>query len=741
MKNRTASFIVITFLALFVIFLFVLYPGQLREEDELEFDKKKGMNDSIDSASDKDKRYNRLFFEKSPYLLQHAHNPVDWFPWGDEAFGKAKEEDKPIFLSIGYSSCHWCQVMEAESFEDEEVAGFLNQHFVAIKVDREERPDIDNVYMTVCQSMTGSGGWPLTIIMTPEKKPFFAGTYFPKQAMFDRPGLMEVLSQIVALWENQRDKLVGVGDQITDMLRTLSSSAQAGSLTVGNMEETFLLLQSSFDQRYGGFGQAPKFPSTHNLSFLLRWWKRTGEEKALAMVEKTLDAMWRGGVYDHLGFGFCRYSTDAFWLVPHFEKMLYDQATLAIAYIEAYQATGKKQYAKVAKQIFTYVLRDMTSPEGGFYSSENADSEGEEGKFYVWSEKEIKDILGEKEGNLVCRFYSVTERGNFEGGRNILHVARTIDEFSREEGTELERIKEILGKSREKLFRVRKQRVHPSKDDKVLTDWNGLMIAALAKGAQALDEPKYAEAASNAVDFLLNNLRRSDGRLLHRYREGEAVIPGYLDDYAFLIWGLLELYQTTFQIRYLKEALNLTNQMIEIFWDEQNGGFFFTGQDTEEVLARTRQVHDGAIPSGNSVALLNLLRLGRMTANQEFEKKADAAMQSIGGQVNRSPTGFTQLLVGLDFALGATREMVIAGEVKEKKTKEMLRAVYQCFLPRKVLLLHPDGEDGKAIEQIAPFVKDQGKVDGKATAYICENYACKLPTTDIEHMIALIESD
>jgi uncharacterized protein YyaL (SSP411 family) len=684
---------------------------------------------------------NWLISEKSPYLLQHAHNPVDWFPWGDEAFGKAKEEDKPIFLSIGYSSCHWCQVMEAESFEDEEVAWFLNQHFVAIKVDREERPDIDNVYMTVCQSMTGSGGWPLTIIMTPERKPFFAGTYFPKQAKFGRPGLMEVLSQIAALWENQKGKLNDVGDQVTDMVRTLSSSAQAGSLTVGNMEEAFLLLQSSFDQRYGGFGQAPKFPSAHNLSFLLRWWKRAGEGKALEMVEKTLDAMWKGGMYDHLGFGFCRYSTDAQWLTPHFEKMLYDQATLAIAYIEAYQATGKKQYAEVAEQIFTYILRDMTSPEGGFYSSENADSEREEGKFYVWSEKEIKDVLGDEDGNLFCRFYGVTERGNFEGGRNILHVARRVDEFAREEGMEPDKLREILGKSREKLFRVREKRIHPSKDDKILTDWNGIMIAALAKGAQALDNSQFADAASSAADFLLNNLRRSDGRLLHRYREGDAAIPGYLDDYAFLVWGLLELYQTTFQIRYLKEALNLTNQMIEIFWDKQNGGFFFTGQDTEEVLARTKQVHDGAMPSGNSVALLNLLRLSRITANQEFDKRAQALMQSIGGQVVRSPTGFTQFLIGLDFALGPIREIVIAGEAKEEKTKEMLRAVHQRFFPRKVLLLHPDGEDGKAIEQIAPFVKDQGKVNGRTTAYICENYACKLPTTDIEQMISLIESD
>lgn len=690
---------------------------------------------------DKAKPHNRLISEKSPYLLHHAHNPVDWYPWGDEAFSKANKEDKPIFLSIGYSSCHWCQVMEAESFEDQELADLVNEHFVSIKVDREERPDIDHIYMTVCQSMTGSGGWPLTIIMTPDKKPFFAGTYFPKQAKLGRPGLMEILSQTEALWGNQKERLLDAGDQIADMVRSLSRAAQPGELTVANIEEAYLLLQSSFDGRYGGFGQAPKFPSPHNLSFLLRWWKRSGDEDALEMVEKTLDAMWRGGMYDHVGFGFHRYSTDAQWLVPHFEKMLYDQATLAIAYVEAFQVTGKKQYAEVAEQIFAYILRDMTSPDGGFYSSENADSQGEEGKFYVWPEKDVEDILGKEEGDLFSRFHGVTEKGNFEGGRNILHVAGRIDELAGKEKMGPERVKDILVKSRERLFRVREKRIHPSKDDKILTDWNGLMIAALAKGAQALDEPRYADAASKAVDFLIDNLRRSDGRLLHRYREGEAAIPGYIDDYAFLVWGLLELYEITFRIRYLKEALALTNQMIDIFWDEQNRGLFFTGSDVDEVLARTKQVHDGAVPSGNSVALLSLLRLGRMTANQKFEKRAEALMQSIGGQVKRSPTGFTQLLVGLDFALGPTKEIVIAGEAKEEKTKEMLSAVHQRFLPRRVLLLHPDNEDGEAIEQIAPFLKNQAKVNGRATAYICENYACKLPTTDIAQMVCLIESD
>jgi uncharacterized protein YyaL (SSP411 family) len=691
--------------------------------------------------SEKSERHNRLIFEKSPYLLQHAHNPVDWFPWGDEAFSRAQKEDKPVFLSIGYSSCHWCQVMEAESFEDEEVAQLLNEHFVAIKVDREERPDVDQIYMTVCQSMTGSGGWPLTVIMTPGKMPYFAGTYFPKQAKFGRPGLMEVLSHSAALWENQRERVLEVSTQVGDMVRTLSTSAEPGTLRVSNMEEAYLLFRSTFDARFGGFGKAPKFPSPHNLSFLLRWWKRTGDRNAVDMVEKTLEAMWRGGMYDHVGFGFHRYSTDDRWLVPHFEKMLYDQAMLAIAYTEAYQATGKELPAEVAQQIFAYVLRDMTSPQGGFYSSENADSEGEEGKFYVWTQKEIQEILGSEQADLFGRFHGVNEEGNFEGRRNVLHIPKAPEDFAQDEGTSVEELGRILEQARKRLFDARKARAHPSKDDKILTDWNGLMIAALAKGAQALNEPKYAEAARRAADFLLKNLRRSDGRLLHRYRDGEAAIPGYLDDYAFLVWGLLELYETAFEVRYLKEALHLTEEMINIFWDERKGGFYFTGQDAEEVLARIKQYHDGAIPSGNSVASLNLLRLGKITANDRLERIAEELIRSFGGQVNRSPTGFTQFLVALDFALGPTKEIVVAGDLDGKGTKRMLRSLQGRFLPRKFLILHPEGKDRKAIEELAPFVKEQVSIDGKPTAYVCENYACKLPTTDEADLISMIESN
>ena len=701
----------------------------------------KKVHQSNDSSSDRENGHNRLIFEKSPYLLQHADNPVDWYPWGEEAFLKAKKEDKPIFLSIGYSACHWCQVMERESFEDEEVASLINKYFVAVKVDREERPDIDNIYMTVCQYMTGSGGWPLTIIMTPDEKPFFAGTYFPKQAKFGRSGLMEILNQIASLWRKDRPSALQAGNQVTQTIKNISSSPMSGDLTKENLKQAYQKFKDSFDETNGGFGLAPKFPSAHNLSLLLRWWKRSGEEKALKMVEKTLDAMWKGGMYDHLGFGFHRYSTDSRWLVPHFEKMLYDQAMLAIAYVEAYQATGKAQYAEVARQIFTYVLRDMTSPEGAFYSSENADSEGEEGKFYVWTQDDIKAILGEEQGDLFCKFYGVMKKGNLEGSRSVLHINRSLEEFARNEGMMPDELKKILEQSRQRLFVAREKRIHPSKDDKILTDWNGLMIAALSKGAQALNEPEYADAARKAADFLLKELRRNDGRLLHRYREGEAGLPGYIDDYAFLVWGLIDLYEATFEARYLQEALTFSDDMLKLFWDEKEGGLYFTGADNEKLIARMKDVYDGAIPSGNSVASLNLLRLGRITMRQELEEKAEQAIESFGKTISRSPTGFSQFLIALDFAVGPTKEIVIAGDLHQEDTNLMLHTIRSRFLPGKVLILHPEGEEGKAIEKIIPFVKGQNKINEKAAAYICENYTCKLPTTDVQTMISYIESE
>ena len=686
-------------------------------------------------------KQNQLIHEKSPYLLQHADNPVDWYPWSETAFEKAKKEDKPIFLSIGYSACHWCQVMERESFEDSEVAELMNRHFVAIKVDREERPDIDGIYMAVCQAMTGSGGWPLTIVMTPDKKPFFAGTYFPKHTRSSQAGLMEILGRIAELWDDERPRLLEIGENSTQGLQNLTVSSPGSMLTIENLRQAFQTFQERHDRRYGGFGRAPKFPMAHNLSFLLRWWKRSGNKEALSKVESTLDAMASGGIYDHVGFGFHRYSTDSRWLVPHFEKMLYDQAMLAIAYLEAYQATGKERYATVAQQIFTYVLRDMTSPEGAFYSSENADSEGEEGKFYVWTHGEVKKILGRDQGDLFSEFFGVTKKGNFERGTSILHVAKPIETFAKDRGMAKEELERILEEARRKLFAARNQRVHPSKDDKILTDWNGLMIAALAKGSQALSEPEYAKAARRAADFLLDKMLRRDGRLLHRYRQGEAVIQGYVDDYAFLTWGLIELYEATFDARYLRQALSLTEETLKLFWDEKQGGLYFTGLDNEKLIARIKEIYDGAIPSGNSVAALNLFRLGRMTMRHELEEKAAKLMESFGETIGTSPVGFSQALIAADFNLGPTKEIVIAGELHHEGTEKMLSALGRRFLPNKVLLLHPEGEGEDAIERLVPFVKEQRKIKGMATAYVCENYRCKLPTTDVAKMISIMEAN
>ena len=679
---------------------------------------------------------NHLINEKSPYLLQHAHNPVDWYPWGEEAFQKAAREDKPIFLSIGYSTCHWCHVMEYESFEDEDVAKILNEYFVSIKVDREERPDIDNIYMTVCQAMTGSGGWPLNLFLTPERKPFYAGTYFPKTERYGNPGFIAILKQISNLWKTNKESVLKSSEQVVKVLQPVSETATTETLTYDTLKRAYEQLMGNYDHIYGGFGTSPKFPTPHNYTFLLRWWRRSNDPTALEIVEKTLDRMGRGGIYDHLGGGVHRYSTDEYWLVPHFEKMLYDQALLATAYIEAFQATGKTLFADIVKGIFTYVLRDMTSPEGGFYSAEDADSEGVEGKFYVWTPDEIIKILGEKDGKIFCDFYDVSKEGNFEE-KNILHVDKEINAFAKLEGIKLEELQEMLSNARAKLFTVREKRIHPHKDDKILTSWNGLMIAALAKGGQALNEPKYAQAAVRAADFILSTLRRKDGSLLKRYRLGEAVIPGYLDDYAYLVWGLIDLYEATFEVKYLKTAVELNKLMIDDFQDEKGGGFFFSGKRNEQLIAQTKEIYDGATPSGNSVALMNMLRLSRMTGNLDLTNISGQIMKTFAETVNNYPSGYAQFLCALDLALGPTKEIVIAGEPGSEDTKQILKEIGRRFLPGKVVILHP--EKDKSIEEIIGFVKDQKTIDGKATAYICENYACKAPANDMNQIKKLLD--
>ncbi len=689
--------------------------------------------------------HNRLLLEKSPYLLQHAANPVDWYPWGPEAFEKARNENKPIFLSIGYSTCHWCHVMKRESFEDPEVAPLMNDAFISIKVDREERPDIDAVYMMVSQMMTGGGGWPLTIIMTPDKKPFFAATYIPKETRFGRMGMLELVPHISELWATRRDEITDDAARITAALRDASEYAPGEDLDPTLERIAFDELTNRFDEEHGGFGSAPKFPPGHTLLFLLRYWKRTGNPRPLQIVEETLGAMRQGGIYDQVGFGFHRYSTDSAWLVPHFEKMLYDQAMLTMAYTETYQATGKEEYAATVREIIHYVLRDMTDPQGAFYTAEDAESEGEEGRFYVWTEDEIRQALDKGDADLATRLFSVETAGNFEGGmtgkktgRNIFHLRDSFKEFTSRLGIP---DKELGGKVqaiRSKLLAVREKRSRLHRDDKIITDWNGLMVAALAKAARVMDEPSYATAAGRSLDFILRNLRDPEGRLLHRYRDGEAALPAHLDDYTFLIWGLLELYETTFEARYLQSALDLNKRVIEYFWDEEDGGFYLTADDSETLLVRPKEVYDGAVPSGNSVAMLNLLRLSSITGDADLEEKAAQIGRTFSQRVKSAPAAYTQLMVALDFAIGPSYELIISGDSKADDTKVMLKALRQQFVPNKVVVLHPTEQDSPDIDMLLEFLKDYPSIDGKATAYVCLDYACKLPTTDVEIMVRLL---
>jgi hypothetical protein len=668
---------------------------------------------------------NRLIYEKSPYLLQHAYNPVDWYPWGDAAFEKARRENKPIFLSIGYSTCHWCHVMEKESFEDPRVSKLVNETLFSIKVDREERPDLDHIYMTICQMVTGSGGWPLTIIMTPDKKPFFAATYIPKETRFGRMGMLDLIPRIREVWMTRHDELVQSADKIITTLKTMENKSPGEELDASTLDTAYRQLAQRFDENNGGFSDVPKFPTPHNFLLLLRYWKRTGQQKALAMVAKTLQEMRQGGIYDHVGFGFHRYSTDKEWLVPHFEKMLYDQAMLAIAYVELYQATGKEEYKKTAREIFTYVLRDMTAPGGGFYSAEDADSEGEEGKFYVWTEDEIRRGLQKEEADLTIELFHIEKNGNFmeqstgrRDGSNILHLKKSFSEIASELKMSEHDLQDRLESARQKLFAVRENRPHPHKDDKVLTDWNGLMIVALAKGSRAFGEPGYGEAAKRASDFILKHLRKPDGRLLHRYREGEAGITANVDDYAFLIWGLIELYETTFNAKYLKTAIELNGDMLRHFWDERSGGLFFTPDDGEDLIVRKKEINDGAIPSGNSVAMLNLLQLARITGNSGLEERAVKIGRVFSKAVKEYPIGFTQLMVSVDFGVGPSYEVVIVGKSDANNTKEMLKALRNRFIPNIVMILRPTEKTSSDIDSLALFIKNQVSINGRATAYV-----------------------
>ncbi len=711
---------------------------------------------------------NRLAAEKSPYLLQHAHNPVDWLPWGSDAFERARREDRPIFLSIGYSTCHWCHVMERESFEDDDVAALLNDGFVSIKVDREERPDVDDVYMTVCQMISGHGGWPLTVVLTPDLKPFFAGTYFPRDTRGGRIGMLELLPRLRTLWDDRRSDVEASAESIVEALRRASEghgervaavplasqeAAAGAGLSEDTLRKAYAGLAAVHDPHQGGFGRAPKFPTPHNLFFLLRWHDRTGQEPALEMIETTLRAMRRGGIFDHVGFGFHRYSTDPRWLVPHFEKMLYDQALLAIAYTETWLVTGRDEHRRVAEEIFEYVLRDMTSEDGGFYSAEDADSEGREGKFYLWAADELTELLGEEDSALVRRVYNVERRGNFaeestgeRTGENILHLREPLDRIAaqladlRTLGAEdpAAELRARLEPARRTLFEAREGRVHPLKDDKILTDWNGLMIWALALAGRSFGQPAYTEAADRAASFILRELRDDEGSLLHRFREGEAAISATAADYAYLALGLIELYEATFEPRWLAEARRLVGELVARFWDEEGGGFY-TAEAGTELPVRQKEVYDGATPSANAVAWYVLLRLARLTGELEHEERAARVERAFAGAVAASPGSHTMWMTALDFRLGPSHEVVVAGEAGAEDTDRLLRALQGRFLPRASLLFKPRGDSG-ALEEIAPFTEPYGAVNGKAVAYVCTDFACRQPTGDEKEMLAALEA-
>ena len=684
---------------------------------------------------------NRLIRETSPYLLQHAYNPVDWYPWGEEAFQTARKLDRPVFLSIGYSTCHWCHVMAHESFEDDEVAALLNQAFICIKVDREERPDIDALYLSVAQALTGSGGWPLTIMMTPDREPFFAATYIPKTSRFGSTGLLDLIPGIETIWKSRRPDIRKTVETIT---RTLSQ----GQRTMRGSPGTELLLHAAyhelarrFDPTSGGFSRAPKFPMPHTISFLLRYWNRTGEVNALEMARKTLMAMSDGGIYDHIGYGFHRYSTDSGWLVPHFEKMLYDQALLIMVYTDAYLATGTGSFRTTAEECLTYLLRDMRDHQGGFYSAQDADSEGIEGKFYLWKNSEIEEALGD-EAPLFIGAYQVQPGGNFHSqetgqrnGENILHLAVAPGRSGPRNHLPEEEYRARLSHARQRLFAVRKNRVPPQKDDKVLTDWNGLVISALSRAARAFGDDQYLDAATRAADFILGTMRSGTGELFHRYRRGKPGIRGVASDYAYFCAGLLDLYELTFLPGYLEAAIAIEAYFTLHFLDRRDGGYFNSHEDETDLIIRQKDMDDGALPSVNAVAMNNLLRLGLMTISPDYHARAWDLAGTISPLAEQSPAGYTAFLSSLDFALGPSSSVVIVGRPGAPDTDSLKDAINSRYFPSVVLLHRPAGDGPFEIDRISGFTEEMKEKDGKATAYVCKNHQCSYPVTGPETMV------
>jgi len=670
---------------------------------------------------------NRLAQETSPYLLQHKDNPVDWYPWGEEALEKAKKEGKPILLSVGYSACHWCHVMERESFEDEATARIMNEHFVNIKVDREERPDIDSIYMSATQAMTRHGGWPMTVFMTPDGAPFYAGTYFPPVPSRGMPSFKQLLLSLADAYENRSDEVLQSAENVREYLREATSA----SIPQTEISEELLThaanaLVGQVDNRFGGFNGAPKFPQAMNLEVLLRHHKRTGDRAALSGVELTLRQMANGGIYDQLGGGFARYSVDEYWLVPHFEKMLYDNALLARLYLEAYQATGEGFYRRIAEETLDYVARDMTSSEGGFYSAEDADSEGEEGKFYVWTPLEIEDALDPDEARIAMRYWDVTEGGNFEG-KNILNVPRPPEAVAAEFGISAQELWTRILDIRQKLLAEREKRVRPGRDEKVLAAWNGLMLRAFAFAARVLDREDYRRIAEENASFLLEKLE-DDGRLRRSYKDGRARFNGYLEDYACVADGLVALYEATFETRWLAEAVELVDAINELFWDAGRGIFYDTAADHEELVTRPRDYYDNASPSGTSVAVDVLLKLAVLLDRDDYRTRAQAVIEDLSGAIARIPGGFGRLLSALDFHLSTPYEIVVIGDPDAPDARALLGAVYSDYLPNKVVAGRSESDEEAA--RLVPLLADRPKRDGKATAYVCVHYACQNPTTD-----------
>jgi uncharacterized protein YyaL (SSP411 family) len=675
---------------------------------------------------------NRLIYEKSPYLRQHAYNPVDWYPWNESAFEKAKKESKPIFLSIGYSTCHWCHVMGEESFEDKEVADILNNHFISIKVDREERPDIDNIYMKVCYLFNGRGGWPLTIIMTPDKKPFFANTYIPKEDMYGKMGLKSLLYKVIELWDKDRTRINEISESITQALKNLGRNKEEIELSEEILHRAYNELKDIFDSHFGGFGISPKFPVPVNLMFLHRYNYRFKNSHALEISLQTLKKMRLGGIYDHIGYGFHRYSTDRFWILPHFEKMLYDNALLMAVYTEAYQITKEEFYKDVVNEITNYLIRDMYSQEGAFYSAEDADSEGKEGEFYLWEYDEIKSLLTDEEFTITENIYNVSKDGNFyeeatrkKNGKNILYMGKNMEELSQKLNVKSEKLKDILEKIRKKLFNKRQCRVRPLRDEKILTDWNALAVLAFTKAGTVFNSKKHIQIAKKCLNFILKRMFDKSNRLLHRYKDEEASIFGYLEDYAYLIWALIDFYFSNFDATYLIKALELTEHAIKHFWDIENKGFYQIADYSEKVILKAKEIYDGAQPSGNSVMAYNLVRLARLTGNNQYENKAIETLKAFSKEISNHPSSYVFSLIALDLILNGTNELLVVPYKSAKEEKIFLNEIQRDFIPDLLILIKES-----ISEKFISRINELRSIDEKSTYYICRKFTCEAPCTE-----------